>query len=110
MNRNDRNIIQVGDDISSSLDENEQPAKFRLCVWSQCSLGCTLDGEDGVEVSNPYLGDLLLEWFIGVLGNQIGKLKSEFELDRMNTCDSVGKKIALKCNIGRRVNYWRISS
>ena len=68
------------------------------------------DGEDDVEVYNPYLSDLFLEWFIGVLGNQNGKVKSEFELVRMNTCDSVGKKIVLKCDIGRRVNYWRISS
>ena len=103
MNRNDKNIIQIGDDISSSLDENEQRAKVRSCVWCQCSLGCTLDGEDDVEVYNPYLSDLFLEWFIGVLGNQNGKVKSEFELVRMNTCDSVGKKIVLKCDIGRTV-------
>ena len=75
-----------------------------------CSARPGEEGEGDVEVYNPYLSDLFLEWFIGVLGNQNGKVKWKFELVRMNTCDSVGKKIVLKCDIGRRVNYLRISS
>jgi hypothetical protein len=62
-----------------------------------------LDSEDEVGVYNSYLSDLFLEWFICVLGNQNGKVKSEFELIEVNTLDRVGKNIILKCDIRRWV-------
>lgn len=78
-------------------------------MYSRCING-PLDSEDKVGVYNPYLSDLFLEWFICVLGNQNGKVKLEFELIQVNTLDSVGKNIVLKCDIGRWVSFWRMSS
>jgi hypothetical protein len=62
-----------------------------------------LDSEDKVGVYNAHLSDLFLEWFKCVLGNQNGKVKSEFELIEVNTLDRVGKNIVLKCDIRRWV-------
>ena len=60
-------------------------------MYSQCING-PLDSEDKTGVYNPYRSGLFLEWFICVLGNQNGKVKSELELIEVNTLDSVGNK------------------
>jgi hypothetical protein len=78
-------------------------------MYSRCING-DLDSEDKVGVNNPYLSDLFVEWFICVLGNQNGKVKSEFELIQVDTLESVGENVVLKRDIGRWVSFWRLSS
>jgi hypothetical protein len=59
-------------------------------MYSRC-INEPLDSEYKVGVYNPYLSDLFLEWFMCMLGNQKEKVKSQFELLKVNTLDVVGK-------------------